>query len=473
MPVEVEVIDRAQHGDGVVKVNRFQRHPAAPHVHVRLERVDPGRTRQAQIPVVSHDRIRRDLELVVRNVAERQRADFVLRLHIFRVEDKRDLALIEQLLPDCKIMHVEADSRAGLEQTAGVLVEGIPVLADGILVQLHARFRPARRRIGFDRVGHDVVHDAPGPRTDFHRLDPAIFGETGVGEIIDPPVRTGRVHLVRSIHLHDEVRLTDMPDVFRSEVLRPRHVGEVAGRRTRVGPLHHLLDFLVGQRKIVLVLADAHGLVEMPWRHLAAGDALPDRTSPRACLLIRSERHRRGRAGVVAPRAFGLEDRRDVLREGDGGGELRGPRGRRTCDPHGCLDVRPAAVIPEIPSRFARAVVNHREQRVLARLAERGAGGCLPIHDGLLHCGERDLARAAVLRPLYCHARRFLSATFLRQAVVGRRHVQRDRAADGDRRRIDCNLRDRRGIRIDVLAVAAAGRAQAIDLPHSIQRAGH
>jgi len=72
------------------------------------------------------------------------------------------------------------------------------------------------------------------------------------------------------------------------------------------------VDLCIGQRSIVLVLADADALVEVPGRHLAQEHALPDRLGPRPRVLIRQKRHRRRRARVMARLARLLEDRRHV-----------------------------------------------------------------------------------------------------------------------------------------------------------------
>src|ERR1700730_18113000 len=125
-------------------------------------------------------------------------------------------------------------------------------------------------------------------------------------------------------------------------------------------------------------MLDADGLVQMPRRHVAVGHALLNRLGPRPSLFERHQRHRCGRALVVARLTFGLEDRRDVFRErGRGKSGLRiadwgwwiGERGvalHRDLD----LSVRPAAVIAEVAGRLAGAVVHDRLQDVLARLAE-------------------------------------------------------------------------------------------------------
>src|SRR5207244_1220527 len=77
-------------------------------------------------------------------------------------------------------------------------------------------------------------------------------------------------------------------------------------------------DLAFSQRPIVLVLADADRLVEMPRRHLAIGHALPDRSRPRADVLIGGKRHRRRRTGVMTALATSLKNRRHVFCKRDG-----------------------------------------------------------------------------------------------------------------------------------------------------------
>src|SRR5262249_10414909 len=145
---------------------------------------------------------------------------------------------------------------------------------------------------------------------------------------------------------------------FGSPRERRRHVSRVALRRAGVDPLHDRRDLVVGERSIVLVLADADRLVEMPRWHVARRDALADRPRPRPHVFVGDERHRRRGALVMARLAVLLEDRRHVFRKS------------RTCDlrletcdwRHPAfygdpgLRVRPAAVIAEVAGRLARAI---------------------------------------------------------------------------------------------------------------------
>src|SRR5262249_3021665 len=127
--------------------------------------------------------------------------------------------------------------------------------------------------------------------------------------------------------------------------------------RAAVHPADDGGDFLVAQRSIVLVFADADGLVEMPRRHLPVGDALADRSRPRPHLVVGDEGHRRRGALVMAGLAALLKKRRNILVEGWGrllivDCRLRiNSRSRaRGSACHGDLYLRigPAAVIAEV-----------------------------------------------------------------------------------------------------------------------------
>jgi hypothetical protein len=93
-------------------------------------------------------------------------------------------------------------------------------------------------------------------------------------------------------HRDDEIRLADVPAVGVVELARRGHVGGVAARRAGGGPGGERLDFTIGQRGVVLELADADGAVHVPGRHLPRLDALLDRPSPGPRVLVGEERHR-------------------------------------------------------------------------------------------------------------------------------------------------------------------------------------
>ena len=141
--------------------------------------------------------------------------------------------------------------------------------------------------------------------------------------------------------------------------------------------------------------------------------------------------------------------------------------GARALDRDLDLRVRPAAVIAEVAGGFARSVVDHRLQDVVARLGERRGRRRGAVGELRLRGGEDHVARPAVFRPQHRHAGRLRRSALLRQPVVGRRDVER-RAARGLIG--DADLHVGRQIRTDLLAVAAARRAKPIDLPHRLQR---
>ena len=308
-------------------------------------------------------------------------------------------------------------------------------------------------------------------RLDLHRLDPAILVELHFRELIDPPVGTVRVHreVVRRRHL--QIRLADEPVGVGRERQRRRHVGGIALRRAGLDPPRDRRDLVVSERSIVLVVTDPDGLVEMPRRHVAVDDALLDRARPRPNFVVRRQRHRDRRAGMVARLTRLLKDRRDVFAERWRSRGRHRARRRFTLDRDLHLRVGPAAVIPELSRRFARSVIDDGLQDVLARFGERRRRRCLAVHQLRLRRAERDVAGTAVLRPEHGHARGLSAAD--RKSVIGCRHRQRGRAARrGHRCRRRLQLDGRRRVRVDAFAVAAARRADPIDLPHGVERAG-
>ena len=328
VPVEVEVIDRAQDLDRVVGQNRFEGHRLAAHVHVRLEGVDARRFVQAEVAVMPDDGVRGNFELVERTVAEVQRTHFIFRNVALRIKDERHLGPIFELFSDREVVHVETQPAAFLEQAAGVRRERVAVLADGVLVQVDAAFRGAGRCVRLDDIHHHVVHDLPRAGPDLHGLDVAVFGNLDVGEVVDPPIRSFGVHGVFITHGNHQVGLADVPGILRSEFLRRRRVGGIAARGARIHPFHNRRDVGLVERQIVLVVTDAHRLVEMPRRHFTVRDPRLDRARPRPHLFERGQRHRGAGAGVMALRALGLEDWRDVFRVGH---LLRGRGRARRC----------------------------------------------------------------------------------------------------------------------------------------------
>ncbi|MBI3263968.1 MAG: hypothetical protein HYZ58_12585 [Acidobacteria bacterium] len=157
---------------------------------------------------------------------------------------------------------------------------------------------------------------AVGGWDDLNPLDVAIFGNAGIHQLGRVHVRPLGGQLEPFLHLDDQVGLAVDPLSQRREVDRRRRVRGVAARRARVHPPRDRGDLVVAERWIVEVLADA--AVQMPRGHLAFDDAVFDGTGPGTRFLVGEERHRRGAPGSVALHAGALEDRLNVLREGDG-----------------------------------------------------------------------------------------------------------------------------------------------------------
>src|SRR5262249_39300427 len=86
---------------------------------------------------------------------------------------------------------------------------------------------------------------------------------------------------------------------------------------TAIDPLHERGDLFLQERSIVLEMANAYVLIDVPWRHLASENFLLDCFSPWTCFLIGQQRHRGKRTGTMADLALILQNRRNVFREGD------------------------------------------------------------------------------------------------------------------------------------------------------------
>ena len=129
---------------------------------------------------------------------------------------------------------------------------------------------------------------------------------------------------------HNQIGLAVLPGVGIRELAQRRHIGRVSPWRPRIDPLDDRGDLLVRQRRIVLELLDTDPAIEVPRRHHARGDAIPDRPCPGPHLLIGDQRHRRDLVGPMTGDARPLEDRRHISRERDF--LVAGRRGLRGCD---------------------------------------------------------------------------------------------------------------------------------------------
>ena len=155
---------------------------------------------------------------------------------------------------------------------------------------------------------------------DFYRRNVSIFSQAGrLGRQRAPPIRRVRLHGHR-LGVDDDIRLTDRPLVRTGEDPWRGHVGRIAARRACVDPCRERRDLFLAQRKVVLVILNADGLVDEPWRHGAhlAAEAGPlfYRARPRPDLFVGDERHRRDRIRAVAGLTTALKNRRHVLGEG-------------------------------------------------------------------------------------------------------------------------------------------------------------
>ena len=128
---------------------------------------------------------------------------------------------------------------------------------------------------------------------------------------------------------HDQVRLADLPRRGVRKHPRRRHVRRIPARGAVVDPGGDHGDLRVAQRGIVLERLNSDVPIDVPGRHLARDDAIPYRTRPRPHLFIGNQRHRRHLSRPVASLARALQDRRDILREGDRRLAVRRLRGRQ------------------------------------------------------------------------------------------------------------------------------------------------
>lgn len=154
---------------------------------------------------------------------------------------------------------------------------------------------------------------------DFHRLDPAILGQTGRsrGEFT-PIVRCAS--LDRDFGSRDdEIRLAEGPLVVIGESASRRQIGRVAFGRAVIGPFGHLREFFIRQRDVVFIVLDTDVFFGVPGRHHAAFVAqrcpFLDGLGPRTHLTICDEGHRREAVLVVAVLTTPLQDGGDILRE--------------------------------------------------------------------------------------------------------------------------------------------------------------
>ena len=213
---------------------------------------------------------------------------------------------------------------------------------------------PSAEAVGvgaFGQIDVDVrvMHGARRVRDDLHPLDVAIFGELRIDDLFGNEVRALGGNLEALLHADDQIGLAVGPLGGRGEDPRRRRVGAPALGRAAIDPradrrdlLHRTATGRRGIRRCCDRCATAAS---------RARDLLLDRARPRPHLLVGHQRHRRGRARMMALLTGPLEDRQDVL--GERGGWLTGGRRSAALRLHGRAG-RTAAARGERQPRQAR-----------------------------------------------------------------------------------------------------------------------
>src|SRR5262249_18263466 len=112
--------------------------------------------------------------------------------------------------------------------------------------------------------------------------------------------------------------LRQLPPERIGELHGRRHVLRIAGRHSAVHPADNRRDLLVAEAPVVLELLNADRPIDVPRRHEALRHLALDLVRVLARILVRHERHRADRIGLMADLALLLEDRRHVPGERDG-----------------------------------------------------------------------------------------------------------------------------------------------------------
>ena len=194
------------------------------------------------------------------------------------------------------------------------------------------------------------MHVRARPGLDFNGLQPLVFGEVGWNLDVLILDRAGGRNLERLGHREHGVGLADGPPV--DERRSRGKVLVVPFRRARIHPRRNRVDLGLREAGVVLEVADRG--IGAPRRHLARDDALLDRPRPGPGLFERHQRHRREHGRPVAFDAVLVEDRRDVLGEGDRRRGRASPGAAADC-PRTTADTpsNTAAVVPTIRIRMA------------------------------------------------------------------------------------------------------------------------
>ena len=193
----------------------------------------------------------------------------------------------------------------------------VAVLAERVLVEEEADRIVV---LVLDQVRGRVMHDLEAVRLGLglDRRDVHVFGEPGIDVDVVEFVGPVRAQLVRLGQRDDDVRLADVPLVEVAELTRGG--GMSAGLPAGAPASTHFAMVAISAS-----VSDGSSLnLVMPtWRSMYHGgisrvdDLLLDRARPRPRVLVGQQRHRRDRARAMAVLTGALQDRRDVLAEGD------------------------------------------------------------------------------------------------------------------------------------------------------------
>ena len=109
--------------------------------------------------------------------------------------------------------------------------------------------------------------------------------------------------------------LFELPSAALGEIGERRHVCVVALDRAAVDPSDDRRDLLVGQGRVVRVVLNAYGSIDVPGRHLASLHLGLHQRRVKPGVFISEQRHRRERTGPVAFDTVLIENGRHVPRE--------------------------------------------------------------------------------------------------------------------------------------------------------------
>ena len=216
-------------------------------------------------------------------------------------------------------MEIEVDLRPRLDQPARAFGEHVGVLTQRVFVE-----EDALRVVSIVGIvlmlhgGGDVMDrfETFGG-FDFDPLDVAVFGETCIHHHVDPAVGPLGGYDLIFRQFDDQIGLLHVPFVGVLELAGSRHIGRISFWGAGVDPTDDGRDLIIGQRHVVLEMADADVLVDVPRRHFARQDFLFDRLGPGPHFLIGQQRHGRESIRPVTDLAAVLEKRRHILRKRD------------------------------------------------------------------------------------------------------------------------------------------------------------